>query len=383
MPSRRSIPYTVAALAALAACSRQAPPVRNTKVAVTVAAAAERPVPYDITAIGAITPLQSVAVRSQVTGSLVRVGFREGDDVRAGQLLFELDARPFQAALDQALATLARDAAQAANAHRQVSRYQELAQSDLASREQIDQLRANADALDASLTADSAAVETARLNLDYTQIRARISGRTGGLSMHEGNLVRATDQTPLVTINQIRPVAVTFAVPERYLEDIRRFSAGHTLEVEVRRQDSTGAPATGVLSFVDNRVDTTTGTIQLRATFPNQDSRLWPGQFVIVRLVLDVVPAALTVPSAAVMTSQRGTYVYVLQPDQTVRMQTVALGRTLNDFAVVDSGLRIGDMVVTDGQLRLTPNAAVEVKGGGRNGGGRPATATGAGGAAP
>ena len=354
-------------------------------MAVTVAAAVERPVPYDITAIGAITPLQSVAVRSQVTGTLVRVGFREGDDVHAGQLLFELDPRPFQAALDQALATLARDAAQATNAHRQVIRYQELAQSDLASREQIDQLRANAEALDASLTADSAAVETARLNLDYTQIRARISGRTGGLSMHEGNLVRATDQNPLVIINQIRPVAVTFAVPERYLEDIRRFSARHTLAVEVRRQDSTGTPATGALSFVDNRVDTTTGTIQLRATFPNQDSRLWPGQFVMVRLVLDVVPAALTVPAQAVMTSQRGTYVYVLQPNQTVRMQSVALGRMLNDFAVVDSGLRAGDLVVTDGQLRLTPNAAVDVKGGGRNGGNRPATAPGGtgGGAAP
>ncbi len=383
MPTRPLAPCLVAALAALAACSRQPPPARNAKVAVTVAAAMERPVPYDITAIGAITPLQSVAVRSQVTGTLVRVGFREGDDVHAGQLLFELDPRPFQAALDQALATLARDAAQATNAHRQVTRYQELAQSDLASREQIDQLRANADALDASLTADSATVETARLNLDYTGIRARISGRTGGLSMHEGNLVRTTDQNPLVVINQIRPVAVTFAVPERYLEDIRRYSARRTLDVEVRRQDSAGSPTTGVLSFVDNRVDTTTGTIQLRATFPNQDSRLWPGQFVMVRLVLNVVPAALTVPAAAVMTSQRGTYVFVLQPDQTVRMQSIAVGRTLNDFAVVDSGLRVGDMVVTDGQLRLTPNAAVEVKGGGRNGSNRPATAAGATGAAP
>jgi multidrug efflux system membrane fusion protein len=351
-------------------------------VAVTVAAAALRPVPYDITAIGAITPLQSVAVRSQVTGTLVRVGFREGEDVRAGQLLFQLDPRPFQAALDQALATLARDEAQAANARRQLERARELAQSNLASSEQLDQARTNAEATAAGVAADSAAVETARLNLDYTQIQARIAGRTGSLYVHEGNLVRTTDQNPLVTINQIRPVAVTFAVPERYLDDIRRYSENRSLEVEVRRQDSTGTATQGVLSFVDNRVDTATGTIQLRATFPNRDSRLWPGQFVMVRLVLDVVPAALTVPAQAVMTSQRGTYVYVLQPNQTVRMQNVALGRTLNDYAVVDSGLHVGDLVVTDGQLRLTPNAQVDVKGG-RNGGNRPATATGGTGAAP
>ena len=382
MRSRPLAPFALGVLAALAACGRQPPPARTPKVAVTVAAAALRPVPYDITAIGAITPLQSVAVRSQVTGTLVRVGFREGEDVRAGQLLFQLDPRPFQAALDQALATLARDEAQAANARRQLERARELAQSNLASSEQLDQARTNAEATAAGVAADSAAVETARLNLDYTQIQARIAGRTGSLYVHEGNLVRTTDQNPLVTINQIRPVAVTFAVPERYLDDIRRYSENRSLEVEVRRQDSTGTATPGVLSFVDNRVDTATGTIQLRATFPNRDSRLWPGQFVMVRLVLDVVPAALTVPAQAVMTSQRGTYVYVLQPNQTVRMQNVALGRTLNDYAVVDSGLHVGDLVVTDGQLRLTPNAQVDVKGG-RNGGNRPATATGGTGAAP
>ncbi|MBI1723938.1 MAG: efflux RND transporter periplasmic adaptor subunit [Gemmatimonadetes bacterium] len=342
---------------------------------VTVAPVTERAVPYEISAVGTVTPLQTVAVRSQVSGILVHVGFREGDDVQAGQLLFRLDQRPFQAALDQALATLARDRAQLANAQRQVARYEELAQSDLASREQIDQLRTNAEAAAASLAADSASALTARLNLDYAQIRARIRGRSGSLYLREGNLVRTTDPNPLVVINQIRPIGVSFAVPQRFLDDIRRYSANRRLEVGVRAQDSSAVSAQGVLSFVDNRVDTTTGTIQLRATFPNDDSRLWPGQFVTVRLVLTVEPRALTVPSQAVMTSQRGTYVFVLQPDRTVRIQDVALGRTMDNYVVIARGLAAGDLVVTDGQLRLTAGAAVDVKTGN---GGRGAGAAGA-----
>lgn len=362
------LPAAVVLLLA-AACAKPERAARP-KVPVTVAPVAERAVPYEITAIGSVTPLQTVAVRSQVTGILVRVGFREGQDVRAGQLLFQLDSRPFQAALDQAQATLARDQAQAANARRQLERAQELAQSNLASSEQLDQARTNAEATAAGVAADSAAVETARLNLEYTQIRARISGRTGGLYVHEGNLVRTTDGNPLVVINQIRPIAVTFAVPERYLEDIRRFSANRRLQVAARAQDSSGVGALGELTFVDNRVDTTTGTVQLRATFPNDDSRLWPGAFLAVHLVLDVEPSALTVPSQAVMTSQRGTYVYVVQSDHKVRMQDVTLGRSVNDYVVVASGLSAGDLVVTDGQLRLTPGASVEVKTG--SGGGAP-----------
>lgn len=321
--------------------------------------------PYEISAVGTVTPLMSVAVRSQVTGILLRVGFREGEDVRPGQLLFQMDPRPFQVALDQARATLAKDRAQADNARQQVARYQELAQNDLASREQLDQYRANAAALDATLAADSAAVETAQLNLDYTNIRARIAGRTGALSLHEGNLVRTTDQTPLVVINQIRPIGVTFAVPQKYLADIQRYGASHRLEVNVRIGDSAGVTEHGVVSFVDNRVDSATGTVQLKATLDNEDARLWPGAFEPVRLVLDVQPHAVTVPSQAVISGQNGPYVFVLNRDRTVKMQPVTVGATVADYVVIAQGLEAGEQVITDGQLRLTPGASVEVKGGG------------------
>jgi len=356
-----------AALAALlaaapAACGKSDARPPRPSVPVTVAQVQQRSVPYEISAIGSVIPLQTVAVRSQVSGTLMRVGFREGEEVQKGQLLFEIDPRPFQAALDQVRANLARDHAQLLNARQEVTRYQALVQNDLATQEQFDQYKANADAAEAAVTADSAAVQTARLNFEYTTIRAQISGRTGNLLLHEGNLVPANGPTPLVVINELRPIAVSFSVPQQYLDDIQRFSAQHQLDARIRPSSDSTVTMTGQLSFINNQVDTSTGTIQLKATFANAERKLWPGEFVAVRLVLNVERDVLTIPAQAVMTGQAGTYVYVLNPDQTAKTQDVTVGRAADDYVVIEKGLTAGQKVVTDGQLRLMPGARVEVK---------------------
>ncbi len=317
---------SLAALAAIAACHKDAAPPRPV-VPVSVAAVQRRSVPQEISAIGSVTPVQTVAVRSQVSGILVKVAFQEGDEVQRGQLLFQLDARPFRAALDQALANLARDRAQLVNAQQQVTRYQQLVQNDLATQEQFDQLKANAEGAGAAVSADSAAVETARLNLEYCTIRSSIAGRTGNLLLREGNLVPVNGATPLVVINQIRPIAVSFSVPQKYLDDIQRYNARSRLAVEIRPSDDSTAMLRGALTFINNQVDTATGTIQLKATFANGDRSLWPGEFVAVKLVLTVERDVLTVPSPAIMTGQSGTYVYVVNPDHTARAQDVTVGR--------------------------------------------------------
>jgi multidrug efflux system membrane fusion protein len=358
----------VAALAVLgAACRKDAPPPRPT-VPVTVAPVEQRSVPQEISAIGTVTPIQTVAVRAQVSGTLVKVAFQEGDEVQSGQLLFQIDPRPFQAALEMAQANLAKDGAQLVNARQQVTRYQQLVQNNLATEEQFDQLKANAAAAEAAIAADSAAVRTARLNLEYTTIKAQISGRTGSLLLREGNLVPVNGATPLVVVNQIRPIAISFSVPQKYLDDIQRFSARSRLAVEIRPADDTTAVQRGTLAFINNQVDTATGTIQLKATFANADRKLWPGEFVAARLVLSVERDVLTIPSQAVMTGQAGSYVYVVNPDRSVRTQDVTVGRAAGDFVVIQKGLVNGQMVVTDGQLRLVPGARVEVKGGGDSG---------------
>jgi multidrug efflux system membrane fusion protein len=356
-------PVLAAALAFLAAgCAKSDARPPRPSVPVTVAPVQQRSVPYEISAIGSVTPIQTVAVRSQVTGTLTHVGFQEGDEVQKGQILFQIDARPFQAALDQALANLAKDQAQLVNARQQVTRYEQLVQGNLATQEQFDQLKANADATHAAVTADSAGLVTSRLNLEYCTIRAQIGGRTGNLLIREGNLVQANGGSPLVVINQLRPIAVSFSVPQQYLDDIQRFSAGHVLNVRIKPANDSTATLTGHMSFLNNQVDTTTGTIQLKATFDNADKKLWPGEFVAVSLVLNVEKDALTIPAQAVMTGQAGTYVYVLNPDQTARTQSVTVGRASNDFVVITQGLAAGQRVVTDGQLRLVPGARVEIK---------------------
>jgi multidrug efflux system membrane fusion protein len=346
------------------ACSRTGaggPP----RVPVTVARAEQRAVPYDILATGTVEPRQTVAVQSQVTGVLTQVAFHEGDDVAAGQVLFQIDPRPFQATLDQATAMLARDAAQAQSAVLDAQRYAELVKQDYVTKSDYDAKRAAAEALQAAVRADSAAVASARLNLDWATIRAPIAGRTGRLLVREGNLVRANANAtdPLVVINQIHPILVRFAVPERYLADIQRYRRNR-LPVLVSPSKTDTVFTEGTLTFVDNAVDTTTGTVLLKAEFPNRDNALWPGEFLNVRLQLYVEDKALVVPAQAVMTGQQGTYVFVLNQDGTARSQPVTVERSAGAYAVIAQGVgvRANDEVVTDGQLRLVDGAPVEVK---------------------
>jgi multidrug efflux system membrane fusion protein len=343
----------------LVACAEnEAPP--PPPVPVTVATVERRPVPFELAATGTVEPLQTVAVQAQVGATLRRVAFKEGDEVKRGQVLFELDARPYRAALDQALATLARDRAQATNAAQEASRYQTLAEKQYVTAQQYEQVRTNAAATQATLAGSQAAVDQARLNLQYATIRAPITGRTGSLLIREGNLVRANATQPLVTINQLRPILVRFAVPAANLPLVQEH-AGKTIVVRVEATGG-GESAEGSLSFVDNAVDTATGTILLKGRFPNDDGSLWPGAFVNVRLQLYVEPNALVVPAAAVVNGQQGSFVFVIQPDSSATTKAVTVNRTAGDFAVVSGDVQAGDRVVIDGQLRLRQGSKVQIK---------------------
>jgi multidrug efflux system membrane fusion protein len=324
---------------------------------------------------------------------LSAIHFAEGQEVRTGQPLFSLDSRPFLAAVQQAEAVLARDTATLQNAQAQQARAETLFQRGLIPRDQYDSQRAGAASLTATVAADTAAVESARLNVQYADINSPISGRTGTLGAHAGDLVRANDTTPLVVINQLSPVYVTFSVPGRYVADIRHYQAQKPLSVTATgpadstsiapaagnvgstpRASSTGsgaasaptAPAPsarGVLSFIDNTVDSTTGTIRLKGTFPNSDRQLWPGAFVQVTLQLTTNSNALVVPVTALQVSQDGQYVYVVKADRTVEMRMVRAERQQGDQVVIAAGVSAGEVVVTDGQLRLTPGASVSERG--------------------
>src|SRR5438132_2255342 len=353
----------VAALSLVLAlgCSRKGAAGAN-RVPVTVAHAEQRAVPFEIPATGTAEPVQTVSVQAQVTGVLTHVTFHEGDDVTAGQVLFEIDPRPFQAALDQARAVLARDEAQHQAAQLDAQRYGQLVKQDYVTQSDYETKRAAADGLQATVRADSAAVANAALNLDWATIRAPIAGRTGRLLVREGNLVRANNPDPLVIINQIHPILVRFAVPEANLAGIQPYRRNR-LQVLVSPSKTDTVFTEGVLSFVDNSVDTTTGTVLLKAEFPNRDNALWPGEFLSVRLQLYVDDSAVVVPSQAVMTGQQGTYLFVVNQDGTARSQPVTVERTAGVYTVIAQGVRGGDEVVTDGQLRLVTGAAVEVKG--------------------
>lgn len=343
----------------LAACSeKQAPPAPP--VPVTVATAERRAVPFELAATGTVEPLQTVAVQAQVGGILQRVAFKEGDEVKQGELLFQLDPRPYRAALAQAGATLARDRAQAGNAEQDVKRYGTLAEKQYVTAQQYEQVRTTAAAAQATLAGSQAAVEQARLNLQYATIRAPITGRTGSLLVREGNLVRANATQPLVVINRIRPILVRFAVPAANLPLIQE----HLGKDIIVRADATdgGDPSEGALSFVDNAVDTATGTILLKGRFPNDDGSLWPGGFVNVRLQLYVEADALVIPAAAVVSGQQGSFVFVIQADSSAATKAVTVNRTAGNFAVVRGDVQPGDRVVTDGQLRLRQGSKVQIK---------------------
>jgi multidrug efflux system membrane fusion protein len=331
-------------------------------VPVTIATVVQKPMPIDIRVIGTVEAYSNVAVHAQITGQLDTVFFKEGDDVKKGQVLFALDHRPLEAALQQAQATLDRDLAQAANARAQVTRYRDLLARGIATHEQVDQINSNAAALDATVGSDRAAIENAKVQLEYATIAAPIGGRTGALMVHAGNLVRAADTAPLVIINQVTPIFVSFGIPEAQLPGLKRYMAAGTLRVDARPPNDTAPPSSGHITFVDNAVDQTTGTIRIKGTFANDDRRLWPGQFVNVVVTLTTEPRALVVPAAAVQTGQQGQYLFVVKPDQTVDLRTVTVERSDGAETVIATGVAAGETVVTDGQLRLVPGTKITVK---------------------
>ena len=407
------------ALLAAAGCSDRASGTQRATappVPVLVAEAVRRDVPLDVSVIGTVQALTTVGVKSQVSGQVVKVNFTEGQDVKAEQLLFTIDPRPFAAALaqakanvgrdtaqmrqaeaalaqrqaevQQAMANLERDQAQLENARVQERRYKTLVEKELVARELYDQFRTNLSALEATLNADRAAVENARaaaqaaaagvenaraviqadeamvetanLNVGYTTIRAPMNGRTGNLMLQAGNVVKANDDNPMVVIAQVHPIYVSFAVPQQHLTAIKQYSAAGPVKVRATAPGAT-KPAVGRLTFVNNTVDPTTGTIQLKATFDNAENVLWPGQYVDVVLTLTTQPAVV-VPSQAVQPGQQGPYVFVVTPDLTVQPRLLELGRRLATETIITKGLAPGERVVTDGQLRLVPGSRVEIK---------------------
>jgi multidrug efflux system membrane fusion protein len=336
----------------------------NPPVPVTAALAERKAMPLDLQAIGTVIAASTVAVHAQITGELTSVEFKEGDEVNQGQILFTLDKRPYQAALQQADAQLQKDVAQSANARAQAVRYQDLLQRGIATREQVDQMTTQAAALEATVAADRAAVESAKVQLDYATIEAPISGRTGLLQVHKGNLVRANDTTPIIVINRVTPVYVTFAIPESMLPQFKHYMAAGTIHVDARAPTDPAAPSVGRIDFLDIAVDATTGTIKAKGTFQNEDRRLTPGQFVNVTVTLTTEPNATVVPTSAVQSGQQGNYIYVIKTDKTVELRPVTIERTRGEESIIQTGIKPGETVVTDGQLRLVPGSRVTVKAG-------------------
>ena len=353
----------VLSFAFLGACSssNKAKAAMQRVVPVKAGDVSQQNVPVQINGIGNVEAYNTVSVKALVGGEVVDVHFKDGQDVRKGDLLFQIDPRPYEAALRQAEAQLARDAAQAKNAQEQAKRYEILVQKDYVSVDQFEQIRSNADALAAAVQADKANAENSRLQLAYCTITSPIDGRVGSVLINKGNVVKAND-LPMVTINKVTPIYVTFSVPEQNLSDIKKFMAGGALRVEAVIPGDEKRPAQGVLTFVNNTVDTTTGTIQLKGTFENSDRRLWPGQFVTVSLTLTTQNNAVVMPSAALQTGQQGQYVFVIKPDFTVESRLVSVARSHGDLAVIAQGVTPGEKVVTDGQLQLIPGSHVELK---------------------
>jgi len=334
--------------------------------AVVADVAVEMAAPVQVSAIGTVQPIATVIIKSRVDGEIAKVHFEEGQEINEGDLLFTLDNRAFQAQLAQSEANLQRDRAQLQRAQAEVKRQSELATRGVASAQKLEDVQTAVQVLEAAIRADEAAIENARVNLSYTTIRAPITGRTGSVNLKRGNVVKSNDTSqqavPLVTIAQLRPIYVAFTAPERHLADIRAAAALERPPVLVTNPNQPQNPITGMLTFVDNQVDAATGTITLKATFSNDDERLWPGQFVNVTLTLGIQANALVVPSAAIQIGQNGPYVFVIKPDATVELRLVRVDRALNNKTVIAEGLAPGDRVVVDGQLRLSNGTRVTVQ---------------------
>lgn len=336
-------------------------PIMFPAVPVTVGKVSQKTIPVEVRVIGNGEAYSTVQVKSQVEGQVERVYFQEGQDVKKGDLLFTIDRRPFEATLQQTQANVARDVAQEKNAEAQAERNEQLFKEGIISKDQYDQFRTNADALKAAVRADQAAVENAKIQLGYCSVYSPIDGRTGALMVHPGNVVKAND-TALVVVNQISPLYVDFSVPEQYLAEIKRFMLTGRLKVQATAPSDLQHPVNGFVSFVNNTVDTTTGTILLKGTFDNPEKRLWPGQFVNVVLTLTSRSNAVVAPSQAVQTGQQGHYAFVVKSDHSVEMRPVVPGLTVGGDTVIEKGLQPGETLVTDGQLMLYPGARVEVK---------------------
>lgn len=347
------------ALILLAGCSGGKKGAAPPAVPVTAAKAEQKDVPQILSAIGSVEPYTSVGVKAQVGGELQRVHFQEGQDVRKGDPLFTIDPRPYQAALRQAEANLARDKAQAQSAEANANRYAELVKKDYVTRQDYDNAMAQAESLQASVKADEAAADNARLNLAYCTIRAPMDCRTSNLLVQQGNLIKAND-VPLVVLNQITPIFATFSVPEQMLGEVQRAIASG--KVPVTAQPDGGKAAAGELALVNNQVDSSTGMVLLKAVFPNADKVLWPGQFVNVTVTLSTLKDAIVVPPQAVQPGQKGDYVFVVGKDMAAEMRPVKKGQESLAGTVILSGLKPDETVVTDGQLRLFPGAKVEIK---------------------
>jgi multidrug efflux system membrane fusion protein len=365
--SSRRIPAIVllAALVVFSGCSdnsggkkKGGDSARKKAVPVTIGVSAIKAVPVELRAVGTVEPFATVAIKSQIMGIVQSVHFQEGDEVKQGQVLFTIDPRPFRALLDQAQGALARDRAELANARKELERYAQAAQKGYVSTEQAEQAQTKAATLTATVKADEAAVENARLQLEYCSIISPITGRTGELLADRGNLIKANADTSMVTINQISPIKVSFTVPGTNVGEIKKYQAAGSLQVLI--PVSGGEPLAGTFSFLDNSVDPATGTIRLKAEFANTGKTLWPGEFVEVRLILTERQNTVVVPTAAIQIGQTGAYVYVVRPDLTVEDRPVATGAILGDETVIESGIQAGERVVTDGQMQLTDGVTVE-----------------------
>ena len=349
----------------LCGCSEKKQQAAAPRVPVTVADVVQKTVPVQVRVIGNVEAYSTVGIKPQITGEIVGVHFSEGQDVKKGQLLFTFDPRPFEADLLRAQANLAQDEAKLKNAEVEAHRYTKLVEAGVVAKEQAEQIQTNHEAMVATVKADRAQVEYARVQLVYTKIFSPMDGRTGNLMLHRGTVVKANPDNPIITINQINPIYVTFSVPQQVLPEIKQHMAKGKLKVTASIQGDEERPESGMLTFVDNIVDLTTGTIKLKGTFGNSDRRLWPGQYVNVALTLAEQPNAIVVPTQAIQTGQQGSYVFIVKPDLTAESRPVKVERNIDNQAVIESGLSAGEKVVTDGQIRLVPGAKVEIKNGG------------------
>lgn len=380
----------LAASALMSACSKEQPKPVFPPAPVSVSDVVQKSMPVQVRAIGSVQPITTVQIKAHVSGEVSKVNFQEGQDVKKGAVLFIIDPRPLEAAVKQAEATLAKDTAaagqaranmakdnaQAKNAQVWAEQYEKLNSQGVLAKEQYDTMRTNYEALAATVKADQAnienaeaardvdkaALQNARVQLGYTTITAPMDGRLGSLMVHQGSIVKADDTTFMVVINQISPIYTVFSVPEQNLPDIKKYMENGRLSVEAVAKNGT-ASTTGTLTFVDNQVDQSTGTIQLKATFENRDRGLWPGQFVNVSLTLTSQTDAIVAPSQAIQNGQQGQFVFVLKPDNTVETRPVVVARSNENEAVIAKGLEPGEKVVTDGQLRLFQGAKVDVRG--------------------